>query len=399
MADFSIPFGVIMAISINTLIGAYFISLYIWQIRDKTYLYWATSCFCFAVGATGLSVTYGDSLAVCVATLFDSLLMLAGFFLVAGLRYMKQAVCISLIRSPETLLLFTGWVILCFLRSHTSWGSPFTSAVMSIYFYSAFRLLPAHSDLFKVGGILFSVTLLLHATVMLFQSMLQIFQLNTSNPLSYRDLFVLTLLTHLLLTIATALFLPVLHLLRKQVRLQQLVDTDELTGVHSRRSFVEALTASRQAGPEPKSLLMIDIDHFKQVNDKYGHHVGDSVLVAVATCLAKTVRKSDVVGRIGGEEFAIMLPNMGLSDAYALAQRLRQNVDELIIRHESKLISVTVSIGVAETPSQYHSWEGLLSKADKALYKAKQQGRNLVQCHRQENAPMTYNPVQALVNH
>ena len=127
---------------------------------------------------------------------------------------------------------------------------------------------------------------------------------------------------------------------------------------------------------EPLALLMIDVDHFKRINDEHGHPVGDKVLIACAERISKRVAKKGKPYRFGGEEIAILLPNFSRSEATALAEEIRKSIDG--DRMTEKTLKVTVSIGVACFPDHADEPRSLLDRADKALYKAKQLGRNLV---------------------
>jgi two-component system cell cycle response regulator len=156
--------------------------------------------------------------------------------------------------------------------------------------------------------------------------------------------------------------------------------TDPLTGLHNRRFFMKraqeeikrALRHGRCFG-----LLMLDVDHFKRINDTFGHQVGDDVLVAVAGCLKKTLRESDLLARFGGEEFIIGLPETGREGSDTLADRLRQVVGGHAMPGLDR--AVTVSVGVAYVPSAgVESVDQLISRADAALYRAKREGRNRV---------------------
>lgn len=155
---------------------------------------------------------------------------------------------------------------------------------------------------------------------------------------------------------------------------------DPLTGLKNRRYFDELMQheASR-ADREgmPLSLIMIDLDHFKQINDQYGHEAGDSVLMSVADMLQEHFRNADVVCRMGGEEFVALLPGATTERAEARAQELVERVQRLEIRHaETHLPSITLSCGVATYPCHAREPIALLGLADKALYQAKYQGRN-----------------------
>jgi diguanylate cyclase (GGDEF)-like protein/PAS domain S-box-containing protein len=165
--------------------------------------------------------------------------------------------------------------------------------------------------------------------------------------------------------------------------------TDHLTGLCNRRAFFEAAELEmlrRQKAPRPLTLILVDADHFKAVNDQHGHPAGDAVLRHLATSMQSAFRPVDVVARIGGEEFAIMLPSTGLVDAEAAAGRLRRHIETRPTIYEGRLIGCTVSIGVATMDDQLSGLDELMKRADLALYAAKRGGRNRVHCWRAEAA-------------
>jgi len=157
--------------------------------------------------------------------------------------------------------------------------------------------------------------------------------------------------------------------------------TDELTGLVNRRRFLDALrteiTKGQRLGAR-LSVVLADLDDFKLVNDGFGHHAGDDVLLAFADLLRAHGRDVDVAARLGGEEFAILLPETGLEGASAVAERLRQSLANRRIRLGEREVTVTASFGVAELgPGQ--SVDALLRAADSALYRAKEKGKNRVE--------------------
>jgi len=162
---------------------------------------------------------------------------------------------------------------------------------------------------------------------------------------------------------------------------EKLAQKDELTGLNNRRAFFEqghhAFEQSKRFG-HPISVIMMDIDRFKMVNDNYGHSVGDKVLQAVAEPLQTLVREIDIVARIGGEEFAIALPETGLEDAANLAERLRSEIENLVVTNDRHQIKITASFGVVTCKGGDESIEALLTNADHALYVAKKKGRNQI---------------------
>lgn len=164
--------------------------------------------------------------------------------------------------------------------------------------------------------------------------------------------------------------------------LEQRAYSDPLTGLANRRAFIERASSElartvRHHGM--LSLLMMDIDHFKRVNDTHGHGAGDLVLQAVSTVCEHTVRAGDLVGRMGGEEFAILLPDTDPERAMEIAERLREALAEHITTLEDgSAVNVTASLGVTTLQDHDSPFETLLGQADKALYSAKRQGRNRV---------------------
>ncbi|MBI5519180.1 MAG: sensor domain-containing diguanylate cyclase [Desulfovibrio sp.] len=161
--------------------------------------------------------------------------------------------------------------------------------------------------------------------------------------------------------------------------------TDQLTGMYNRRHLMaegyRLLGVAIRAG-KPCSCLMIDIDHFKNVNDTYGHPVGDKYLVHIAGCITSAIRESDMAARYGGEEFLVLAPNASLQEARTLAERIRQAVAAAPLKLGQVTLNNTVSIGVSEYSEEPQFGasvlEDMIEKADKALYRAKLCGRNRV---------------------
>lgn len=171
------------------------------------------------------------------------------------------------------------------------------------------------------------------------------------------------------------------ELQQKRQQIEYVARHDQLTELLNRGGFEDRLKSEidrvrRYEGP--LSLIMIDIDHFKKVNDTYGHGTGDSVLETIGELLRQETRKTDITGRIGGEEFTVLLPETPKVEALELAERIRKRLADRTFRTEDDSFNVTCSIGVAEWDSSFHSSEDLLGKADKALYRAKNEGRNRV---------------------
>ena len=164
-------------------------------------------------------------------------------------------------------------------------------------------------------------------------------------------------------------------------RLQSLSRTDQLTGLFNRGYWEECLEqefARYRRTPRPCSLVMFDIDHFKVINDQHGHPAGDEVLRQVGRMLRETCRSTDIVGRYGGEEFGILLPDTGMENAGIMAEHLRQHAAALKVPHDSQPLRITISIGIAALNAQIPDARTWVMLADQALYQAKAAGRNRI---------------------
>ena len=164
-------------------------------------------------------------------------------------------------------------------------------------------------------------------------------------------------------------------------RLTRLAHTDALTGIYNRRCFTEKLQQEVRRARDlqfPLSLIMIDVDYFKSVNDRFGHGVGDQVLKRITVACQKVLRENDIFGRLGGEEFAVILPDVDLPRSGQIAERLREGVEKDDICIADDVVRTTISVGLCTLNGNIADSEGLLRAADMALYRAKHGGRNRV---------------------
>lgn len=173
--------------------------------------------------------------------------------------------------------------------------------------------------------------------------------------------------------------------------LEKAAHTDPLTGLYNRRAFFSrAQQCLRERSSEPASVLIVDIDHFKQINDAFGHDVGDQAIQMVARRLEEAMRPGDLVCRFGGEEFVALLVGLAVDSVRAIAEQIRSAVQTTDLPvTDGRLVKVTISGGIASIPAGRPLPSGILDatikSADKRLYEAKQQGRNRVAC----DAPIT----------
>ncbi|WP_269532250.1 tetratricopeptide repeat-containing diguanylate cyclase [Chitinimonas sp. BJYL2] len=186
----------------------------------------------------------------------------------------------------------------------------------------------------------------------------------------------------LVLVIAATLLVLMVRQVRAGKRLRTVAMTDELTGIANRRSiytWAERQWVDTRENDAAISLILIDIDFFKRINDEFGHPMGDHVLKQVALCCQEQLRQMDRIGRVGGEEFMVVLPGAGQEDTLGVAERLREAVANLPSDNWAPGLKVSISLGVATRTHAADPLPALVQRADKALYQAKQNGRNRVE--------------------
>jgi diguanylate cyclase (GGDEF)-like protein len=186
----------------------------------------------------------------------------------------------------------------------------------------------------------------------------------------------------LLLTISSAFILLAMAKERTELRHRTAAMVDPLTGIANRRSFMHdaALIAKQHiADPHPTAVLLIDLDRFKSINDRFGHALGDRVLEIFTDAARKSTRGSDLIGRLGGEEFAAMLIDTNRDKAVEVAERIRESFAQMAQEVDGRAVCATVSIGLVHTDAPALDLPELLAQADQALYCAKERGRNRVE--------------------
>jgi len=169
------------------------------------------------------------------------------------------------------------------------------------------------------------------------------------------------------------------NLKQQNSTLSVLASTDYLTGIMNRRMFNEVSAqyfSTAQSDDLNLTLLLLDLDHFKKINDNYGHQVGDQLLIHFVKTIEKTIRKSDIFARIGGEEFAILLSQIDNDEVYKFAEKIRKEIEEMTMHYNGQDISVTTSIGISKNCKTDNSFDDIFSRADQAMYQAKKAGRN-----------------------
>ena len=188
-------------------------------------------------------------------------------------------------------------------------------------------------------------------------------------------------IAHLLATVGCTFALFSIEVRKMESALSKVAFSDALTNLPNRRAALERFQQERARATrhgQSFAMLVIDIDHFKKINDDYGHLAGDAMLKQIASVLESSKRAEDVLGRIGGEEFVLLLVDPQVGEASAAAERLRQNVEVMRLSFNGKTHTATVSIGIALYPIDGEDWDSVFAVADQRLYQSKQAGRNRV---------------------
>ncbi len=204
--------------------------------------------------------------------------------------------------------------------------------------------------------------------------------LNAGVGFLYPDLFLFNPITifffFIVLNFALVLFISGMISERAHNKLRRQADTDHLTEISNRRSFFMRLTDNPGLND---TVILLDLDHFKKINDRFGHIAGDAVLQTIAQRVKQCLRPEDLLARYGGEEFIILLPKSGLQQAEIICERIRHKISAQPVCWGDDIIRVTASLGAAIADKDCSELQGLINAADKKLYEAKQQGRNRVE--------------------
>jgi diguanylate cyclase (GGDEF)-like protein len=319
-----------------------------------------------------------------VTTVFARTAAVAGFgFVYAGVRAFNGR--------PLRWLAFGVWVIaMLALFSAFTWVVDSARARIVIamvaeslvYLATIRELAPRHEDRLHRAALMFTVGgMTLAALAALLRAAATIISPDEPALFAYSGVHVAYVAVHALVAVAVGLGFVMLAHLRLRAQLQFLASHDSLTHAYTHRVFLE-LCARELARSErdrtPIALLMLDLDHFKRVNDTFGHVAGDRVLAGTAALLRSTLRGHDLLGRYGGEEFAVLLPGVGGDEAMAIAERTRARIAATDLGTATVPIRITVSIGVAVATDGRSGVEDLVAVADRLLYESKRAGRNRV---------------------
>ncbi|MDP5036670.1 MAG: GGDEF domain-containing protein [Alishewanella sp.] len=374
-----LPTVVILALVINLIVGFYLYLLYRRKPKDRCFRLWSFSSISFVLGGTLVALRPYDITAFFTFFVADCLLLLAPILVLAGLIQFSRFRYTRRRRQHAFVLLALIVIALLSVYHHPGILSVLVALAIGITFYLCAVLLQKS----VITEPTFTRTLqgifLLHALTMFTQVMLILWQWQSLDMNGLPESSVYTLLSHILLTTFTALLLPWLCFLKLERKLTLKSQRDGLTKLANREHFFNLVERYwQQQRPLPAVLMMIDIDFFKKINDKFGHAVGDSAIKAVAQLLSKQLRCNDIIGRIGGEEYAALLIDLDEATALKISQRLCEQVEKQLQFVADAKVELTISIGLVCVDTSQHDYVSALKAADEALYSSKRAGRNTV---------------------
>ncbi len=372
-----LPTVLTVSLLINLIIGFFLLVLHRRRARERCFRLWGLSCLSFVLGGSMSAMRILDWPTLVTHFLANIFLVLAPFMVALGLVEFAR-VELSAPRKRQLAGLFL--VVVCLLlltHTNVALNGLLTSFVMAFFFFWCALLMRSsipHDPLYSavLRGV-FS----LHAVVMLFQGSLYGYhwQQNVFDVMPLA--MILVLLSHILLTTLAAMLLPWLSFLQLERKLTLKSQRDGLTQLSNRNHFFELAERLWELHPDvPMAVMMIDIDNFKSINDRFGHAFGDEAIKSVASLVSRNMRKEDIVGRVGGEEFAALLFNREEGVAQKIADRLVQHVAEQALESELGEVSVTVSIGLVCVLPNNSTLESAFKIADDALYATKRGGRD-----------------------
>lgn len=367
---------VFASLGVNIAVGIYFLVLAKRDISTPVFILWAFSCFTYCLGlVVNVAGALPGSPQICY--FLASCLLLAGFY---RLEDKKPSTNVPRVLNQRVAWCTAGVAAIAVSAFFTPYYQAIASGAIAVVFGLCFLAFSVHKQ-GSLTGVrqFFRAILITHALVMVCQSIMLGYSEWAGLNSAVQTWAAVSIAAHIALCIITSVLLPFILVYQQKQKWQTLANVDELTGVYGRRAFIGKLNELlSDQGRDNCSLMVIDIDHFKTINDKYGHPTGDRVLNTIASELNKALSDSHIIGRLGGEEFAIFVSGESKLQTFQLADTLRRKVETLSIKDGKDEVSVTISIGMTFSNSVEDTWHSLFNTADTELYNAKARGRNQI---------------------
>ncbi|WLG64186.1 GGDEF domain-containing protein [Pseudomonas sp. FP1762] len=380
MPEIDLTIITICSLTISALAAGYMLLLTKLGIRHPALLHWIGSCVIFVFASLLAASRLYQVTPLISVWLAHCLLALPPVLIATGLlRFFHGTE-----RSLPTHLVGTAmaaYSTLLFFTYELSHSAPILTAVfIALACFWCIALLASNSTQRLTCGLLQSI-LTMHALTMCAEVFLYTYQWQTM-PQGHEKVYLkLALVSHLLLTTIASMLLPLLLFMDRERYLMLQADRDDLTQLPNRRHFLRESAAGidNNDGMLPTTIMMLDLDNFKSINDTFGHAIGDAALKKVASILKIELSQADFIGRLGGEEFAIVMIGLDEAGARTTAERLRQKIELHARIIEGKQLNLTISIGATFSYARDSSvFQALMKTADDALFEAKRRGRNRV---------------------
>lgn len=372
-----LPTVISISLLLNILIGGFFITVYKYK-KQRCYLYLGASCAVFVAAQIFACLRIVLDNTFITHYLADLCIIISPVLAIIGLQKITYAHK-STNRHFLTLI-FVSSIVLLPIYAVTA-GQMVTSIIIATLFMYAAYLVHKMKCAAPIQQKILSACFISHSIIMYIQSMMLAAPHITNTVLDFHQPLQAILINHIILATTTALVLPFLLFVNIEEKLQRLVNHDTLTCLLNRRGFFMQGQAQIKQGiahQQSFAVVMIDIDHFKRVNDKYGHSTGDTAIKWIAQHIMAQLNDHDIAARIGGEEFALLLPDQSLYQAKETAQRLCDAIREHSLHFKGNSIDLSVSVGISSSYDANASIKTLLDQADKRLYIAKAKGRDQV---------------------
>lgn len=393
-----LPTLLTLSIALNLLIGA--LLWWIFHLRDRQpcFRLWALSCAAFAVGSLLAGARVWFAAPFITGFLAFGFLGLSPLLVLMGLqsfcrlpaRHQRRFRRVAL-GAFAVYLLLIGVTFVPTPTVARGITALFSALVFSVAIYRLSALATRIRLPVRVLQLLFTI----HGLLMMGQALIIAMDVLGSGVQALDTILQAILINHVLLATGTALTLPLMAFTRSEDRLRTLAERDSLTGLYNRRSLLrEGTRAFNRARAEQSALavLMLDLDHFKRINDQLGHAAGDEVLRLVARTLENELRDEDIVGRVGGEEFVIILPLCPAEDFTHIANRLLNAISLHGSELQGQPLMLSASIGGIELAPRHKTLADMLIEADGALYIAKNKGRNRAEFSETDKQPALASP-------
>lgn len=371
-----LPTVIGISLLLNILISCFFLSVYFYK-KQPCYLYFSLACGTFASAEVLACLRLVIEQPFITHYLADLFIIASPLLAIIGLQKVSHKARPAL---PYFIVLVISALVLLPLYDLSGGQLLTTIIIATLFLFAATIVYKLNTNAHIQQKILFAC-FTIHSLIMFIQAALLAAPLISTTIYDFTQPLQVILINHLILATATAVVMPFVLFADLEAKLQRLVNRDSLTNLLNRRGFFisgDKISKQLKAHKHALSVVMIDIDHFKKVNDQYGHSTGDMAIKWIAQHILNQLNDNDIAARIGGEEFSILLPEQTLNQAKRTTENICIAIRENTLKFKGHTLNLSVSAGVSCCDTYSCSIKSLLELADKRLYIAKSQGRDQV---------------------